>query len=118
SKNSSINQELDKDQKQFLSSVGDNILQAYYPSVVLDTFAANKILYQKLYYNTGTGIDSFYKYSINPDSAKYNLSFSSVGKGNGNYEQDVNGANGKVYKFIEPIGGVRQGSFEPISVLV
>ncbi len=118
SKNSQINQELDKDQKQFLSSVGDNILQAFYPSATLDTFAANKILYQKLYYNTGTGIDSFYKYSTNPDSAKYNLSFSRVGDGNGNYVTDFNGANGKVYKFIDPIGGIKQGNYEPISILV
>lgn len=117
-KNSQINQELDSDQKQFLSTVGDNIKQAFYPSATLDTFAANKILYQKIYYNTGTGIDSLYKYSTNPDSAKYNLSFAFMGEHNGNYVTDVNGANGKVYRFIDPVGGVKQGDYEPISILV
>lgn len=117
-KNSTINQTLDVNQKQFLSDIGDSIQNAYYPTAVIDTFAANKILYQKIYYNPGTGVDSFYQYSTDPSLANYSLSFSDLGLGNGNYIVDNNGANGKVYKFVAPVNGVKQGQYEPITVLV
>lgn len=118
-KNSQINQVLSTDQKQFLAGVGDSIQRAFYPSAVLDTFAAGKILYEKVYYDPGTGItDSFYRYSTDPAVAQYNLSFVNVGEGKGNYIPDFNGANGKVYLFVAPVGGVRQGSYESVMVLV
>jgi hypothetical protein len=117
-KNSSINQVLDNGQKQFLAGLGDSIQKALYPSAVLDTFAAGKVLYQKIYYNPGTGVDSFYQYSTNPDSAKYNVAFVDLGQGNGNYISDFNGANGKVYQFVFPVAGIKQGNFAPVTILV
>jgi hypothetical protein len=118
-KNSSVNQVLDNEQKQFLASIGDSIQKALYPSAVLDTFAAGKILYARIIYTPPTGgIDSFYQYSTDPTLAKYNLAFTEVGFGNGNYVADFNGANGKVFKFITPVAGVKQGDFEPVIVLV
>jgi hypothetical protein len=41
-----------------------------------------------------------------------------LGEGNGDYIPDFNGANGKVYKFIMPVAGVRQGRYEPVILLV
>jgi hypothetical protein len=118
-KNSQINQTLDDDQKLFLSNVGDSIQNAFYPSVLVDTlFDPGKILYEKLYYNPGSGVDSFYQYSTDPALAKYNLAFTDVGVGKGNYIPDFNGANGKVYKFIMPVSGVKQGQYEPVIILV
>lgn len=115
-KNSQINQVLDVNQKQFLAGLGDSIQRAYYPSAVLDTFAAGKVLYEKIIVTPG--IDSFYQYSTDPLLAKYNLSFADVGLGNGNYITDYNGANGKVYRYVAPVSGQRQGRYEPITVLV
>src|SRR6476661_6526248 len=111
-KNSPINQTLDAKQKQFLFNVGDSINKALYPTAVLDTFSTTKILYQKLYDTVAGGVvvDSFYRYSTNPDSAKYNLSFANVGQGSGNYVADFNGANGKVYRYVKPVNGAKQGS--------
>jgi hypothetical protein len=117
-KNSQINQVLDSKQKQFLANLGDSIQNAYYPAATLDTFAAGKILYQKIYVNTGSGLDSFYQYSTDPNLAKYNLSFAEVGQGRGNYVPDLNGANGKVYQYVAPVNGMKQGSFEPVIILV
>ena len=118
-KNSPINQSLNPQQKNFLSLLGDSINYAFYPVADIDTFSAGKILYKKIdtVFNGGTR-DSIYVYSTNPDSAKYSLSFIDVGQGNGNYVPDFNGANGKVYKWVEPIGGQRQGRFEPATFLV
>ena len=113
-KNSSINQVLDPKQKQFLSDLGDSIQRALYPAAILDTFAVGKILYEKIY----IGLDSFYQYSTNPVLAKYNLSFVDVRQGNGDYVPDFNGANGKVYRYIAPIAGIKQGSYEPVQILV
>jgi hypothetical protein len=113
-KNSRINQELDNKQIQFLALLGDSVQKAYYPAAVIDTFAAGKILYEKIY----VGTDSFYRYSTDPALARYNLSFTDVGSGNGNYIPDFNGANGKVYRYVPPVGTVKQGQYEPVQVLV
>lgn len=118
-KNSTINQSLDVGQKQFLFNLGDSIQRAFYPTAILDTFAVDKILYQKVYDTLGgIVIDSFFQYSVNPDSALYSLSFTDLGQGQGNYVPDFNGANGKVYRYVKPVNGIRQGRFEPVTVLV
>jgi hypothetical protein len=113
-KNSQINQTLDPKQQQFLADLGDSVHRAFYPTAIIDTFAAGKILYEKLY----VGLDSFYQYSTNPATAKYSLSFVDVGVGNGNYVPDFNGANGKVYRYVAPVGSVKQGQYEPVQILV
>ncbi|MFT3935497.1 MAG: hypothetical protein QM726_17860 [Chitinophagaceae bacterium] len=122
SKSSPINQSLDTDQKNFLRGLGDSINNAFYKTATLDTFAVGKILYKKIdsVYNNGTGTthDSVYIYSVNPDSAIYSLSFVDVGIGKGDYLPDFNGANGKVYKWIAPVNGVKQGEYEAAIFLV
>ncbi|MET0392703.1 MAG: hypothetical protein ABW019_06160 [Chitinophagaceae bacterium] len=117
-KHSPVNQVLSGEQKQFLAQLGDSVHRAYYPSAVPDTFAAGKVLYEKVYYNPGSGLDSFYRYSTDPLLAKYSLSFALVGEGNGHYVADFNGANGKVYRFTAPVNGLLQGNYEPVTVLV
>ncbi|MFN2458251.1 MAG: hypothetical protein ABR502_08640 [Chitinophagaceae bacterium] len=117
-KNSQINQTLDARQKQFLFNVGDSINRAFYPAVGLDSFSSDRILYEKVYYNNGTSTDSFFRYSVDPAVANFSLSFTDVGQGNGNYIPDFNGANGKVYRFVQPIGNIRQGRYEPVLLLV
>ncbi len=113
-KNSTINQDLDPMQKQFLANLGDSTQRSFYPSAFLDSFASDKILYEKIY----AGLDSFYKYSTNPLTAKFSLSFVDVQPGNGDYLPDFNGANGKVYKYIAPIGTIKQGRYAPVQILV
>ena len=117
-RNSQINQVLSAEQKLLLANLGDSIHKAFYPTATLDSFDAGKIQYEKIYFNPGTGLDSFYQYSTNPALAKYNLGFSDAGQGNGNYIPDFNGANGKVYKFVMPVSGIKQGRFEPANLLV
>ncbi|HEU4470366.1 MAG TPA: hypothetical protein VFR58_04725, partial [Flavisolibacter sp.] len=117
-RNSQINQTLDPRQKQFLFDVGDSIQQALYPTVSLDSFATDKILYEKVYFTSGVFLDSFYRYSVDPALARFSLSFTDVGQGKGNYVPDFNGANGKVFRFVQPVNGQKQGQYEPVMVLV
>lgn len=116
-KNSQINQPLDAGQKQFLFQVGDSIQHAYYPTAVLDSFATDKVLYAKVFDST-VSVDSFYRYSSDPAIARYSLAFSDLGEGRGNYVPDFSGINGKVFRYVAPINGVKQGRYEPIMVLV
>ena len=118
-KSSPINQSLDTDQKAFLRNLGDSTARAYYPYSVIDTFTTGAILYKKIdtTYNGGTH-DSIFVYSTNADSARYTLSFIEVGANNGNYIPDLNGANGKVYRWVEPVSGIKQGYYEPAVFLV
>ncbi|RYY84300.1 MAG: hypothetical protein EOO15_19635 [Chitinophagaceae bacterium] len=117
-KNSSINQTLDDPQRRFLASIGDSINQAFYPNAVFDSFSRNRIMYEKVYVTGGPSLDSFYRYSTDSVLARYSLSFSEVGAGRGNYIPDFNGANGKVFRYIAPVNGQPQGTYEPVIRLV
>jgi hypothetical protein len=118
-KNTSINQSLNSQEKQFLSQIGNHIDSARYPNAMPDTFSINKILYKKVdtVYN---GIhDSIYVYSFNPDDALYNLSFTNVGSGKGDYIIVNNSkANGRVFMWVQPQNGVRQGDWDPVVLLI
>lgn len=117
-KNSPINQTLDIPQKQFLANIGDSVQNAFYPIAGIDSFSASKILYKKIdtLYN---GLhDSVYVYSTDKDNAKYNLSFIEVGLNRGNYILSASAANGKVYQWVAPENGIRQGFYEAAAFLV
>lgn len=118
-KNETFNQSLSDDQKRFLAGIGDNIDQAFFSTERLDTFAPNKILYKKIdSLVNGILYTGIYKYSTNPDSAIYNLGFSNVGPGNGNYIISDLNTNGRSYQWVAPVNGVPQGSFEPKVLLI
>jgi len=116
-KNSSINQQLDSKQKQFLSNIGNNYQAAFYPYKSIDSFSTTKLLYAKRP-SPITNSDSIYVYSTNKDSAKYNLVFTEVGINKGNYLPYFNGSNGKVYQWIAPINNIPQGNYEPAQFLI
>ena len=114
SKNQPLLQDLDNEQKSILAAVGDSIFNAVAPSIDSVAFNTSEVLYEK--------IDSagyvFYRYSTDSTKARYRLGFSVVGRNRGNYEPIASSANGRVFTWIEPINGIPQGSYEPVSVLV
>lgn len=119
-KNSTIDQPLDLAQKQVLAAIGDSIQNAFVPSAVKDTFTAGRILYKKIDTTfNGNQRDSIFVQSINSLDVLYNLSFTYVGLGKGNYRQIVNGANGKVYEWISPdANNNKRGDWDPVTFLV
>ena len=117
-KNSTINQSLDTLQRQFLNDIGDDIQNAFYPAAVRDTFSISRILYiAKDTLENGITY-RIYQYKAEKDTAMYTLTFSEVGFGRGDYIPSFNAANGKVYQWVAPVNGVKQGNFAPVTRLV
>ena len=114
-KDQPLDQELSDSQKQLLYNVGDSLHLAIVPKVDSIAFNGSEVLYKKI---DSMGYSPVYVYSINPDSARYRLSFSLVGAGNGDYIQVKSGANGRVFKWVFPSGGVHQGDYAPVVLLV
>ncbi len=113
-KNQPLQQSLSAEQVAVLAGAGDNINLMNAPSAYLDTYSENKILYKKVFVNT---LEVF-EYSNNPEDELYNVRFALVGNNLGNYILTNTAAIGKIYQYVAPIGGVSQGSYEPITRLV
>lgn len=117
-KTAQIDQVLDNAQTQFLSQIGDSIQKAYYPSASRDTFSSSKVLYLKRDSVVGGKHFLVYLYTASNDTALYNVSFTNLGQGNGNYTLSSAIANGNVYQWLPPVNGILQGSYEPVTLLV
>ena len=117
-KNKPVNLTLSDTQKEILRNVGDSINYALAPSIDTVDFSAIQVLYQQQdTIVNGITYAKIFVYSTNPERAIYRPSFSNVGQGNGNYTNINSSANGKVYQWVAPINGVKQGSYEPLILL-
>jgi len=113
-KNQPLQQNLSQEQAEILKNAGNNTEKMVAPSAYQDTYSENRILYKKVMIN---GVEAF-EFSNNPQDELYNVRFSLVGENNGNYILENNQAVGKIYKYVEPIGSVPQGNYEPIIRLI
>lgn len=112
-KNSTIDQPLDNKQLNLLKSIGDSLQNAFIINASPDSFAIGKLLYRKIdtFYN-GNLHDSIFIFNNTNAPDLYNVSFSYVGQGKGNYKQLLAGTNGRVYQWIAPVNNIKQGDFE------
>jgi len=118
-KSQPVQQQLTEQQKRLLAQVGDSLDQAVVPYVDSVAFTNDQVLYKKVdSIVSGIKYDSVFVYCTNSDSAHYSLGFSSVGANRGNYIQIQSSANGRVFKWVAPVAGIRQGNFEPIIQLI
>ncbi|MCX7696534.1 MAG: hypothetical protein N2Z72_02435 [Bacteroidales bacterium] len=101
--------------RKVLFITGDSLQHAYLTGIRVVPFQNDLVLYAM---KDSLGYDSVFYYSTNPDSARYLLYFSYVGQHKGNYILDPQLANGKVYRWICPVNGIPQGSYEPVIQLV
>ena len=118
-KNKTLQQTLTEPQKLTLFNVGDSLSKAVSSGAELATFNTSDVFYWKKDTLVSAVIyQGIFLYSTNPDSAKYRVKYSYVGENAGNYVQTTTTANGKVYQWVAPIGGVLQGNYEPLIPLV
>lgn len=103
--------DLSHEEKQYLSEIGNNIRQAVVSGADSVPYNSNIILYKKV---DTLNVPSVYVFSTNPDSAVFDVSFSDVGPGNGNYNLASANVNGRIYQWIAPINGLPQGRYEPV----
>jgi len=113
-KNQPLQQNLSQEQAEILKNAGNDTEKMVAPSAYKDSFSENRILYRKVVIN---GVEAF-EFSNNPQDELYNVRFTLVGENNGNYILESNQAVGKIYKYVEPIGNVLQGNYQPIIRLV
>lgn len=121
SKNQTLDRDLTDAEKQALGNTGDSLNNAIVPNIREDTSAdlSSEILYKLVYRTDPNGPDSFFVYSIDPDSAIWRVGFSDVGDFQGDYNLASTDANGKVYEFIprDLLTGQPQGRYMPITTL-
>jgi len=119
SKNQPLQQTISDEQELILNSVGDNLELAYSPGIDSIGYSTDLNLYKKL---DSLGYPDVYVYSTNTDSAFYQISFTQVGQGNGNYVFEDFTSFGRIYKWVKPdtVSGtiVLKGDFEPVLLLV
>jgi hypothetical protein len=117
-KNQPFLQNLTDSNKATLASVGDRLNEALAPSsVATNVFSANRIMYKQI---DTVGFSGVYVHATSPDedTVFYELRFSYVGQGNGNYTLSPSSANGRVFQWLAPVGGVLQGDYEPVVQLI
>ena len=113
-KNKTILQNLSDEQKQILSEAGDDLSKMIAPSAVVESYSENKILYKRTIQNA----TEIYVFSTTPTDELYSVRFMYVGENQGNYKLINVSTIGKIYEYVAPVLGVRQGSFEPNIPLV
>lgn len=117
-KNQPLQQQLSPTQLNILQAAGDNPVNAVVPNVDTVAFNPNEVLYRAID-TLVNGIPTVkYIYSIDEDLAIYRVGFAQVGLGQGNYVLASTLANGRVFRWVDPIGAQPQGNYSPITQLV
>lgn len=116
SRNTGSNSSVTTNQKQQLTTLGDNLNNAFGSSI--QTFEESDLdpVTYALIDTTASGIsyDSVLVFSNNLDRELVTAQFSFVGDFSGNYILTPGANNGTIYQWVAPIGGIPQGNFEPI----
>jgi hypothetical protein len=109
---------LTNEDKEILAGIGDNSNQVFISSIDSIGYRENETLYRLV-----DTLDLSEKQvqvlvaSSDPEHAVYRASFMEVGPGNGDYIISSGNQNNRIFKWISPSGGVKQGNYEPQEVV-
>ena len=102
-KNYNYLSDISENDKKNLSNIGDSENEILVSSVDSVPFNNQKNLYKKMD-TLIEGINiSYYRFSINPDSAFYQISFTKVNQNEGNYIIKEEGENGRIFIWVPPV---------------
>lgn len=108
-------QDLTDEDEALMSSIGDSTQNAIRPSFSQRAFSKDRILYNKI---DTAGYKDVFVHATDEERKTYEVSFSNVGQGEGNYIKAASKANGQVYKWLKPKNGQPRGNYEPVKKLV
>ena len=119
SKNQPLQQDFDLSDRVTLENIGDNIDLAIGSGIDSIGFNENFNMYKKI---DSLGYE-LYQYSNNQQEAIYQLVFSNVGDGNGDYILKENNALGKIFEWVAPdtiqlTNIIKNGNYSPVKKLV
>jgi len=119
SRNQPLQQDLTESDRVFLSTLGDDIQNALVGRVDTAEFDEEGLRYA---IRDSLGYDTVFVFSTDSEETLYQVSFTQVGQGNGDYVQDDFTANGRIFRWAPPdtLNGaiIRQGDYSPGILLV
>lgn len=118
-KNKPILNQLSDSAKQYLSTIGNSIQNAFFDGANKANYDETRIQYRMI--DTlvlGNLYDSVLIYTEQNLSDLYNVNFSFVGQNKGNYRPSKNANNLRVYEWVAPINNIPQGTYEPVVLLI
>ena len=118
-KNQEQQQSLSESDKAVLAAIGNNLDKAVVPSIEKTQYDPARVMYALI---DSLGYDSVFVVSSDPATALYQLRFSIVGQGKGDYVQGDFTANGRTFVWVAPdtLDGVivKQGNYAPVRKLI
>ncbi len=118
-KNSPLNQ-FNEEEIILLTNSGDNNVHLNSDHSAFLNSDLQQILYLK---KDTTDLDSFFHESIfvfsnSSSDSLFQVTFTNVGNGNGDYVLESSLVNGSVFKWVSPINGQSQGNYNPTKILI
>lgn len=113
-KNNPLNDDLSDEDKRILSEAGNDTDLMYNTTALPAEWDPDRVLYRKI---TVDGVEIF-EYSTDPEEVLYSVTFTRLGENQGNYRQVDLNINGKVFEYVPPLNGIKQGTHEPLRRLV
>jgi len=86
----------------------------YIEAIDSASFQTGKILYERVDTLINSIEVTYYRYSKNEQAALYNINFSFVGEGNGDYIVSPSNNNQKIYEWVAPLAGESLGNYAPV----
>lgn len=110
--------QLSEEDKIQMSLANDRSIPVAISSVRPQNFSAERTLYQRKDTLDQNGeLQVIYVYSRDSTASLYQITFTKVGTGQGDYVLVNNDVNGRVYEWISPIDGVSQGDYAPLKLV-
>ncbi len=113
-KNQPLLQTLTAEDRVTLMQAGDAFSSTNVSGIDSVGFLSDRVMYAQIDTLTFSNV---LVYSTNSAIAFFTANFTFVGNGNGDYVENGFSSYGKVFKWVAPVDGVKQGNYDPIQRL-